>query len=364
MIVAASFVIAGIPSVELPTKVAIYLLAVLAATVMLWVFALTAEDRRLVRYALELVVPSRSRVLNTPRARTKHNGAPILVTGMHRSGTTWLGASLALAPGTILLNEPFNPARGSYALGGLAKTWYCFADGLNQENAREAVDTLLRLDDHCLFNGNQLAKYLPFMRRGRIVMKDPIAALSSEWLIKNFGFQVVVSLKNPLSVAASIKRIGWTFDFANLTSQPRLLQGPLLPYRDQLNNPPTNEIAKSALLWKVIYGFLLHVCSRHRGAILVRQELLMTDPIRYLKSVYETLGLEWSPAVEYQVRSLTSKDNPILTDPGTPNIIRRNSIGLIDSWRNVLTPDEIALVVTTIGDDLEHTYPELRRLTA
>src|SRR4051812_882111 len=34
---------------------------------------------------------------------------PILVTGAHRSGTTWVGAMLALSPRVGLIHEPFNP---------------------------------------------------------------------------------------------------------------------------------------------------------------------------------------------------------------------------------------------------------------
>jgi len=33
---------------------------------------------------------------------------PILVTGSHRSGTTWAGRSLVLAPNTAYIHEPFN----------------------------------------------------------------------------------------------------------------------------------------------------------------------------------------------------------------------------------------------------------------
>ncbi|MFL5942100.1 MAG: hypothetical protein ACJ75L_02390 [Gaiellaceae bacterium] len=36
-------------------------------------------------------------------------GAPILVTGAHRSGTTWVGRMLAFAPGVTYIHEPFNP---------------------------------------------------------------------------------------------------------------------------------------------------------------------------------------------------------------------------------------------------------------
>ena len=33
---------------------------------------------------------------------------PILVTGSHRSGTTWAGQMLATAPGIGYIHEPFN----------------------------------------------------------------------------------------------------------------------------------------------------------------------------------------------------------------------------------------------------------------
>ncbi len=37
------------------------------------------------------------------------SGKPILVTGAHRSGTTWVGKMLALAPGVAYVHEPFSP---------------------------------------------------------------------------------------------------------------------------------------------------------------------------------------------------------------------------------------------------------------
>jgi len=34
---------------------------------------------------------------------------PILVTGSHRSGTTWVGEMLASSPNLVYIGEPFNP---------------------------------------------------------------------------------------------------------------------------------------------------------------------------------------------------------------------------------------------------------------
>ena len=44
-----------------------------------------------------------------PTAAVRVSGKPILVTGAHRSGTTWAGKMLVLAPGVAYLHEPFSP---------------------------------------------------------------------------------------------------------------------------------------------------------------------------------------------------------------------------------------------------------------
>ena len=44
---------------------------------------------------------------------------PILVTGVPRSGNTWLARLLATSPGTAMAGrEPMNPRGRQYALGG------------------------------------------------------------------------------------------------------------------------------------------------------------------------------------------------------------------------------------------------------
>ena len=54
---------------------------------------------------------------------------PILVTGVPRSGTTWLARLLALSPATALAGrEPMNPRGRQYALGGSLDGWARLTD--------------------------------------------------------------------------------------------------------------------------------------------------------------------------------------------------------------------------------------------
>ena len=63
------------------------------------------------------------------RGRNRRRGRPILVTGVPRSGTTWLARLLAGSPGTALAGrEPMNPRGRQYALGGTLTGWARLSD--------------------------------------------------------------------------------------------------------------------------------------------------------------------------------------------------------------------------------------------
>ena len=56
--------------------------------------------------------------------RSRSPGRPLLVTGLPRSGTTWLARLLAAGPGTALPGrEPMNPRGRQFALAGSLPGW-------------------------------------------------------------------------------------------------------------------------------------------------------------------------------------------------------------------------------------------------
>jgi hypothetical protein len=71
---------------------------------------------------------------------------PILVTGSHRSGTTWVGRMLAMAPRTMYIHEPFNISIG---LGVVAKPfsrWFQYICDENAHNYEEALRQVFTYD--------------------------------------------------------------------------------------------------------------------------------------------------------------------------------------------------------------------------
>ena len=103
---------------------------------------------------------------------------PLLVSGLHRSGNTWLANMLALSGETSLIEEPFNIENSRYALDGLAKFWYTYATELNQKKAIDAYKKIIEMKSSKLFRKRSPLKWFPFLRYGRPLIKDLISSLS------------------------------------------------------------------------------------------------------------------------------------------------------------------------------------------
>lgn len=142
---------------------------------------------------------------------------PILVTGIPRSGTTWLARTLAEAPGTSMLGrEPMNPRARQFALDGALSGWVR-RDGFDRGETR-----LLRR----VYHGRVPRTYgrlgvrqrmapLPWRR---IVVKDSFALLSLQAVVAATRAVPVLIYRHPAAVLASYRRLGWRADTKEYTA--------------------------------------------------------------------------------------------------------------------------------------------------
>lgn len=276
--------------------------------------------------------------------KNKDPNAPILITGSHRCGSTWLASLLGLARATTVLQEPFNVAPHFYALGGNAKRWFAYAPDIGEAESKDAFKLVLSRSAGRVYERRNPARYLRFLRRGRLIIKDPIAAFSAEWLVTEFGVVPLVLVRHPAAFAASLKRLSWYFPFEDLASQEQLIEDVLFPFRDDLMNPPQEVVEQAALLWLVIYHALDLYASRGSDWTVVRHEDISEDPVMHLKNLYRVFGLDWEPRIETRVRGLSHRDNP--TDPrdGAVHVLKRNSRENIKRWRRVLSSSEVSYI--------------------
>lgn len=279
------------------------------------------------------------------------NLKPIIVAGIHRSGTTWFANMLNIADDTLILNEPFNIDQWSYSLNSLAKYWYTYAPSLNQEKALSAYATILNKGHRKLFPKRTIQHWLPFLRAGRPIVKDPLSSASLEWIREHFDVESIVMLRHPCAFVSSLKRKEWFFPFQHLIKQEKLIEKYLPDLKNDLNNiDETNIIENGALCWKAINTILYKTYSDDKDILVVKHEDVSLNPIKSFARIYKKMGLEWSLKVKAELISYTSSGNPVNAPRNKTHHLKRNSKSLVDNWKNDLSDHEISKILEIGGN--------------
>ena len=249
--------------------------------------------------------------------RTIDRRRPILVTGSHRSGTTWVGRLLALADGVAHIHEPLNPVNRLSWLDVPPEHWFQHIDEVNEKRYRPAFERLIALRPplgqhlatvrsprNLAANVRELGQVIRWRaNHARPVVKDPIALFSAEWLASTFDMQVVLLIRHPAAFAGSLKRNGWTFDFANFTSQPRLVGTYLASFADEIEaatERPLDLVDQAILLWRCINSVVLRYRDEHPDWQVWRYEDLAADPLAGTRVLYEALDLPGGPQPRHE----------------------------------------------------------------
>jgi hypothetical protein len=235
-----------------------------------------------------------------------HRGDPILVTGAHRSGTTWVGTVLASAPAVTYIHEPFHIHHDPAVCAARFDDWFSYVCDENEETYYEPVSDMLARTS------------------GRALIKDPIAVFSAGWLSSRFGMRPVVLIRHPAAFAASLKTARWTHPFKHFLRQPLLMAHRLEPFAEQIMRFAHTEhdiIDQAALLWTLIYTAVLDYQQRVPQWLYVRHEDLARDPVAGFRGLFETLDLEFCEATERVIQQRRRHD--------------------LNRWGAVLTPADV-----------------------
>lgn len=311
---------------------------------------------------------------------------PILVTGAHRSGTTWVGKMLATSPRVYYIQEPFNvdhPPRP-----GTSRTrmqyWFTY---ILEENAdhyyRDLQDTLacrydLRAECAALRSSRDVlrmlrdASYATYSRltHQSPLFKDPIALFSAEWLAKTFDMDVIVMIRHPAAFASSIKRLNWNHDFTHFLQQPRLMEEHLAPFAAEIAEFAAHEhdfLEQAALLWKIMYYRVSQYKRLHSEWIFLRHEDASMDPLYHFEYLYKRLGLDYSAKVQAVIREYSHSSNPGAakakgkgenTPFDTTVIDKRDSKAAISTWKKKFTATEISWLRNQVEDVAQEFYSD------
>ena len=92
---------------------------------------------------------------------------PILVTGAHRTGTTWVGKMLAANSQTAYISEPLNVWHRAGVLRACVKHWYTYITDKNESAYLPAFNELLGFRYHLFDEIKSLHSSKDFFRMGR-----------------------------------------------------------------------------------------------------------------------------------------------------------------------------------------------------
>ncbi len=298
---------------------------------------------------------------------------PILVTGAHRSGTTWVGKMLAGSQ-IAYISEPLNVLHRPGVLRAKVKHWYQYICDDNEAEYLAPFEELLDYRYHTWSEIKSIRSLKDFLRMGRdfkifydalehgqrALLKDPFAVFSMPWFAKRFDFKIVVTVRHPAAFASSLKRLGWNFDFNDLLDQPLLMRDHLEPYRGQMQAIKADDvIGQASLLWTMIYHTVHSQGQLNRHLIIVRHEDLSRDPVNGFRDLYATLGLDFTSHAEEKIRTSSSSDNPTELSRRKTHSVKMDSRASVDNWRSKLSTDEITRIREITEDSAQLFYPDI-----
>jgi hypothetical protein len=298
---------------------------------------------------------------------------PLLVTGAHRTGTTWVGKMLA-AGGFAYVSEPLNVLHRPGVMRAPVAKWYTYITRENEADFLPAFQRTLALRYNLLTELTSLRSRRDLLRmgrdlaifwRGRILrqpalLKDPFAVFSLSWFIERLNCRAVVTIRHPAGFASSLKRLNWPFDFKDLLDQPMLMHDHLESFRADMQRVAADDIiGQSALLWRMVYQVVHADSEKFPSILVVRHEDLSADAVAGYARVYESLGLAYPERVQDVIRNSSSSENPAELSRKKVHSVKLDSRANLDNWRKRLTAEEISRIRALTEDVAALYYPEI-----
>lgn len=298
------------------------------------------------------------------------SAAHILVTGPHRSGTTWIGRTLSRNSSVELVYEPFNPDFDRYNFTYRFENWF---QHVPTSDKRAEIERYF--DDYLPNSGFEYAKkvsresgysaktpliflkhFLMGSSRPRYLLKDPIALMSAGWLYEQYSLRVICTTRNPLAFVGSLKKQGWDFDFNNILNQEELVDR----YFGHLKDPMKQALEKSdfieraSLLWNVLNTMVLHYRGQYPEWFFTTHEEAAAHPVETFRKMFASLSLPFTSEIISYIENATSGSGS--AESSSHHFTPRDAKSTINEWQELLTDDEISRVSESTADICRKIY--------
>jgi hypothetical protein len=310
-----------------------------------------------------------------------HDCNLVIICGLARSGTTYVGKSLSRAKGIHLINEPLNK---DFGVRGVPK-WYPYADWADWSDSTD-TNKLIRdiIELSARWTRSSPPQYPLITRLSKrlyggssgfawsvlrwkkvfrfpfqiLCFKDPFATFAVGHMIHTYNAKAICLTKHPCSLYISQKRRGQEGHIEDLLAQGKL--------RDRYAGDISADTWKSAmrhapagvaLLWKIMARAITSQAKDHADLSIVRHEDLCVDPAKTIKEICAHFGIAYGRRIEKFIRR-TSRGSQVYAKAGKLHFFKRNSNALKDAWRSVISPQEEAMIRELVGDDIHLLYEQ------
>jgi hypothetical protein len=315
-----------------------------------------------------------------------HSPSPrdVLIAGVARSGTTWIGRVLGETTGVRYVHEPDNHATRPFALRAkrslgpfpildrnesaleYERLWASVFDrkapepeagwSLLERARRSAASRVMkRLSTSRLRNSFRDRAYraplasklvelaaLPPLHSGNgtLITKSVHLAFCLEWVAAHWDLQVVVASRHPLAVIASWMKLGYKGRYPHLEEDSRVHERYLDPWGVRPLPKGSSELASIA--WAVGMLSAAHddAARRHPEWVEVSHDRLVAAPEAGFRELAAACGLTWSDRAE---RFLHETDRP-----GDHYEINRVTSELIDVWKQKFSEEDVKEVAAVL----------------
>ncbi len=270
----------------------------------------------------------------------------IFVTGMQRSGTTWIARALAAATRSRLVHEPFN-----WRLhGDDGKRFRYYMRYLPRGQADPEFTAILRE----AVNGARQPQ-LPWLRDS-VVVKDVHASLAVEAVHDELRPLTAIVVRHPCATALSWAHLEYGIGngFSALLGQEELQRDHLAPFVTHMRKRDDYFFQLGAW-WGAVYYTLARLAQGHPDWLWISHEAVCREPVAEFKSLLGSAGLRMAPRGR---RFLAAHDHG--QNEERPYSVDRAAATEPDKWRGRLDADAAKRVIDGASPFgvLERFYPD------
>jgi len=294
---------------------------------------------------------------------------PLLLAGVPRSGTTWAMQVLETDPAVRALLEPDNEGTSAPAVWGKRRAgrfpalgpgdrdpayralWAWILAGAPRTPRLSLAAQVMRGVQRPARTRFLQGRPVPLMRVAgamashpsarhdpaaagqRLIVKSVHVPLSVGWLAAEFELEVLVLLRHPGNVLASWLALDLNERFVHLEDDPAVRSR----FLDRWGVPPPGPEPLERVIWQIgVLTTALEEQARSAGWTTRTHEDLCGDPVQAYRSLFDDLGLSWSPATASFLADNDRRGEGFFT--------QRVAAEQPDGWTRRLTGEQVAVM--------------------